>query len=114
MPFDDSLLVQAANLAVVERRTELRMRKMELIKFHGSASYGMTEDEIWKSYSQLCKHEIIELAEIEKEEQIIDRLMICTQKHFKKLGGQIKVEIRHSAGMSKGVAQKGGAKDCPS
>lgn len=36
------------------------------------------------------------MAEIEKEEGIIDRLMIRTQQNFQKLGGQVKVEIRQS------------------
>ncbi len=92
----DSLLVLATQNAVTERRNELEARKLELIKFSGSLAQGMSEDSKWKSYSQICPHEVIELAEIEKELQIIDSLMIRTQKNFEKLGGQIKIEIRQS------------------
>jgi len=92
----DSNLVIAAQEAVTERRKELNDRKLELIKFQGSMAKMMKRDELWKSYSQLCPHEIIELAEIEKEEQIIERLMIRTQKHFEALGEKITIEIRRS------------------
>lgn len=92
----DSLLVQATQTAVDLRRSELKTRKLELIKFQGNMAKGMGQDEVWKSYSQLCPHEIIELAEIEKELQIIDRLMIKTQKEFEKLGGVVEIEIRRS------------------
>lgn len=90
----DSILVKACNMAVDQRRTELNTRKLELIKF--SPEMEPNPKLQWKSYSQLCPHEIVELAKIETELQIIDHLMIKTQQIFQKLGGQIKVEIRRS------------------
>ena len=95
-PTRNDLLVVATQNAVTLRRNELNKRKLELIKFTGNMAHGLSEDEKWKSYSQICSHEIIELAAIEKELSIIENLMIKTQKEFQKLGGQIRIEIRRS------------------
>ena len=93
----DSLLVEATNRAVDQRRKELEDRKLELITFKDIVldDNGKFKTQR-KTYSQLCPHEVIELAKIETELQIIENLMIKTQHIFQKMGGQIKVEIRRS------------------
>ena len=83
---NNSMLVQATEIAVAKRREILKTRRHEI-----STAYDDAGLVYIMSYAHLQ-----EMIDIKKELSIIDALMISTQREFTKLGGKIAIEIRHS------------------
>lgn len=85
---EDRRLRMATELAVKERRAEIYA---ELYKLEYSEIL-----EEWRTPSAMTLADLKRVTELKIEAQIIDNLMIRTQKFFQKLGGEITIEIRHS------------------
>ena len=88
--FRDALLVQATELAVSKRREKLREERHEI----ADAYAGETRAD-HSVYIMTYEH-LQRMIDIKKELSIIDALMISTQREFKKMGGKVSIEIRHS------------------
>jgi len=80
-------LAKSAEIAIEKRRQQLRKEKNNLFEIE---ILGEIEERTARTFS---KSDIQRLLEIQTELQIIDNLMIMTQREFEKMGHKIKTVI---------------------
>lgn len=85
---NDRRLRMAVDLAVKDRRQQLKeeLRKLEF--------NTILED--WNTVASMTTADIIRVGEIKRELQIIENLMIRTNKFYEQLGGKTKIVIQRS------------------